>query len=472
MTSDAQHQRHVSDRSDSGFDAVMDSIDRLTAEERATLALQADQAEFGHEAYALALELLEQGHRERALRWLRAAARHHVAGAQRALLPRAVPTAASDDLRPLPALADTLPPAPTSERVTADSGDAPPAAAEPAASAGAAPRPRLSPVAQRIVLGVRLRDLRQSRQVGLQQAAAAMRCSVARISRMECGRIAFKDREVRELLTLYGVDDPDVRQTLLEFARAANERDLWSEYGDITPPWLRTQLALEQSATLIRTFEVQFIPGLLQTAKYAEAVTRLGNPIAPETEINRRVKLRMRRQKLLSVPEAPKFWAIADEGVLRREVGGPDVMREQLEHLVQMSGLPNVWLQILPFQAGGHAAIGAPVTIMRFAEPELSDIVHLEQLSGAIYLDKADEVQNYQCVMDRLAAYAETPHETAELLSRIVENSDPAAANDSPNAVPGMQERAYTGFMERLTGKALNPNDTEGFIGNLIASGS
>ncbi|MFE2378699.1 helix-turn-helix domain-containing protein [Streptomyces sp. NPDC059398] len=472
MTSDDQHQRLIEDQSDSGFHAVMDSIDRLTAEERAALALQADQAEFGYEAYALALELLEQGHRERALCWLRTAARHHVAGAQRALLPRGVPTAAPDDVRPLPAPADTVPLTPPLERVAADSSDAPPADAEPTASAGTPLRPRLSPVAQRIALGVRLRELRESKQINCHQVAAALHWSAAKISRMERGQVAFKDQAVRELLTLYGVHDPDVRQAFQESARAANERDWWSDYGDIMPPWLQTQFALERSAIHIHTFEVQFIPGLLQTAKYAEAVTRIGDPLASETAIDRRVELRMRRQEFLSTPEAPKVWAILDEGVLRREVGGPDVMREQLRHLIQVSELPNIRLQILPFQAGGHAAIGAPVTIMQFAEPELPDVVHLEQLSGAIYLDKADEVESYRGAMDRLVAYAETPLASGEYLSRLVEDPDHAADDDSPNVVPAVQERAYTRFMERLTNKALQPSDTEEFIGNMIASHS
>ena len=279
--------------------------------------------------------------------------------------------------------------------------------------------PRGGPTVLRIVLGSQLRRLREASCISREAAGEAIRGSHAKISRLELGRTGYKERDVADLLTLYNVTDQADREDFLALARQASAPGWWHQYGDVLPTWFETHLGLEEAASVIRTYENQFVPGLLQTPEYARAVTRLGHPQAPGGEIERRVGLRMARQRLLTRPEAPKLWAVLDEASLRRPLGGREVMRNQLEHLVEVSGLPNVTLQIAPFSIGGVAAAGGPVTILRFLEPDLPDIVYLEQLTSALYMDKRDDVDNYLSVMDRLCAEAEPPSATVPFLEKI-----------------------------------------------------
>ncbi|AZQ33227.1 XRE family transcriptional regulator [Streptomyces cyaneochromogenes] len=440
----------------------MDSIDRLTDEERAAVALQADQAELGHEAYALGLELLELGRRDQALRWLRTAARYHVTGAQRALRPRGTSAVVYDE-----AGAPANPQAGEREGVVCEPRRPAVTAASPA-GVRRPEHPPLTPAAQRIVLGARLRELRQICQLTSQHSARTIRCSASKISRVECGTVLPNLEEVEQLLTLYGVDKPEERRFVLDAWHGAKEKSWWHEYCDIMPSWVQTFFDLERSADLIKTYEVQFVPGLLQTPEYARAVIRMGNPTATEQDIDRRVQLRMKRQQLLHTADAPRLWAVVDESALRRPVGGSDVMREQLEHLLRMSNLPNIALQILPLQEAVTADIGAPVTVLRFAEPVLSDVVYLEQLSGAVYLSRWDDGNRYQSLLDQLATAAEKPHRTADILCRILDLAGTAPGSTVPDADTG----AYTRFMERLTAKAPHPNRTEEILDSLIANSS
>jgi transcriptional regulator with XRE-family HTH domain len=281
--------------------------------------------------------------------------------------------------------------------------------------------PRGGPTVLRIVLGTQLRKLREARGISREDAGESIRASHAKISRLELGRVGYKDRDVADLLTLYGVLDEDERADFLTLARQASTPGWWHRYGDVLPSWFETLIGLEEAASVIRTYEVQFVPGLLQTEDYARAVTRLGHPRASAVEIERRVALRMARQQLLTAAEAPRVWAVMDEAALRRALGGTEVMRAQLEHLIETAALPNVTLQIAPFSVGGLAAAGGPVTILRFQEPDLPDIVYLEQLTSALYLDKADDVDNYLAVMDRLCAEAEPPGRTARFLREILD---------------------------------------------------
>ncbi|MBL1069217.1 DUF5753 domain-containing protein, partial [Streptomyces sp. 7-21] len=214
----------------------------------------------------------------------------------------------------------------------------------------------------------------------------AIRGSHAKISRLELGRVGAKERDVADLLTLYGVTDEEQRGQFLALARQASTPGWWHKYSDVLPSWFETLIGLEDAASLIRTYEVQFVPGLLQTPDYARACVRLGHPRATEREVDRRVELRLRRQELLQRPHAPKLWAVVDEAALRRPLGGPRAMRQQLDHLRTMAERPNITLQIAPFRIGGVAAAGGPVTILRFQEPDLPDIVYLEQLNSALYL--------------------------------------------------------------------------------------
>ncbi|MBA4863809.1 helix-turn-helix domain-containing protein [Streptomyces sp. PSKA54] len=282
---------------------------------------------------------------------------------------------------------------------------------------------RGGPTVQRILLGTYLRRLRESLNISRVDAGSAIRASDAKLCRLELGRVSFKERDVADLLTLYGVDDLNTREEALELARRAKTPAWWRQYGDILPSWFEQHLGLEEAASLIRTYEVQFIPGLLQTAEYAEAVIRLGSPTAPADQIRRRVNLRLTRQELLSGPDAPRLWAVVDEAALRRPLGGPEVMRAQLQHLIEAADQPNVTLQVVPFHAGGHAAAGGPITVLRFPVPDLADVVYLEQLSSAIYLDKREDVDNYLAVMDRLSLVAAPSTDSVTFLEQILKEA-------------------------------------------------
>ncbi len=275
------------------------------------------------------------------------------------------------------------------------------------------------PTVQRLVLGSQLHRLRDSRGITAEQAAEAIRGSHSKISRMEHGRVGFKERDVGDLLTLYGVTDSEERAALLNLAREANTPGWWHAYSDILPTWLEPYVGLEAAASVIRTYQIQLVPGLLQTEGYARALIRQGSATSEE-EIARRGELRASRQEILRRPDAPQLWVVVDEGALRRPVGSRDVVREQLEYLVEIADHPAVTLQILPFHAGAHSAMGGPFTILRFAEPDLHDVVYIEQLTSALYLDKPVEVDSYLEVMEQLCLQAEPAANTTKVLRQIL----------------------------------------------------
>ncbi len=275
------------------------------------------------------------------------------------------------------------------------------------------------PTVQRLVLGGQLHKLRDARGITAEQAAEAIRGSHSKISRMEHGRVGFKERDVGDLLTLYGVTDSEERAALLNLAREANTPGWWHAYSDILPTWLEPYVGLEAAASIIRTYQIQLVPGLLQTEGYARALIRQGSA-ATEEEIARRGELRVSRQEILRRPDAPQLWAVVDEGALRRPVGSRDVVREQLQYLIEVADHPAVTLQIMPFQAGAHSAMGGPFTILRFAEPDLQDVVYIEQLTSALYLDKPVEVDSYLEVMEQLCLQAEPVASTTKVLGQIL----------------------------------------------------
>jgi transcriptional regulator with XRE-family HTH domain len=276
---------------------------------------------------------------------------------------------------------------------------------------------------RRILLGSQLRRLREARGVSRQDAGYVIRASESKISRLELGRVSFKERDVADLLTLYGVADESEREALLRLAREANAPGWWHRYGDVLPGWFQTYVGLEEAASLIRTYELQFVPGLLQSEGYSRAVIKLGNADAPEREIDQRVELRMQRQQRLVGPNAPRLWAVLDEAALRRPIGGREVMRGQLEHLLTVGKMSNVTVQVMPFTFGGHAAEGGAFSILRFPEPDLPDVVYVETLTGALYLDKRDDVDVYMQAMERLSVDSITPEGTAEMLGEILRES-------------------------------------------------
>jgi len=195
-------------------------------------------------------------------------------------------------------------------------------------------------------------------------------------------------------------------------------------------------VGLEQAASIIRTYQAQLVPGLLQTEEYARAVIALGYPEVPADEVQRRVTLRIKRQELLTRPQPPTLWAAMDEAALRRPLGGPRVLREQIQHLIEMTKLPNITLQIIPFDLGGHAAAGGSFTILRFAESDLPDIVYLEQLTSALYLDKRDDVEHYVAIMNRLCVNAEPPAETVRSLKAIIADMETTPAQAGAGVPP------------------------------------
>ena len=221
------------------------------------------------------------------------------------------------------------------------------------------------PTVLRMLLGAQLRRLRERNGITREAAGWEIRASESKISRMELGRVGFKERDVSDLLTLYGVTDTEERTALLALARQANAPGWWHRYGDVLPHWFQSYLDLEAAATMIRTYEVQFVPGLLQTAGYARAVIRIGHSGARAEEIERRVEVRMARQRVLHRENPPQLWAVIDEAVLRRPMGGHKVMREQVLHLLEATKMPNVRIQVVPFHAGGHAAAGGAFKIGR-----------------------------------------------------------------------------------------------------------
>ncbi len=273
---------------------------------------------------------------------------------------------------------------------------------------------------RRIMLGASLRKLREDRGLTREVAGFHIRASESKISRMELGRVGFKTRDVEDLLTLYGVHDDAERRGLLEMVREANTPGWWHKYGDVLPNWFVTFIGLEEAASVIRTYEVQFVPGLLQTAAYARAVIRLGYPDDPEESIEHRVHLRMQRQERLRQKGGPRLWAVIDEAALKRPIGGEGIMREQLQHLLEVSMLPNITVQVMPFRFGMHAAEGGAFTILRFPEADLSDVVYVEQLWGALYLDKREDIDPYLTAMEQLCVESTTPGGTAEIIGDLL----------------------------------------------------
>jgi hypothetical protein len=276
------------------------------------------------------------------------------------------------------------------------------------------------PTVRRMLVGAHLRRLRAEAGLSREQAGAAIRASEWKIHRLENGQVGFKERDVVDLLGLYGVGDPREVAALLVLAREANAPGWWHHFGDLLPPWFRAYVDLESAASLIRAYEGQFVPGLLQTEGYVRAVVGGAQLAGGPEEAERRVALRLGRQGLLVGVGAPRLWAVVDEAALRRPVGGRGVMRGQLEWLAQACKWPNVTLQVLPLAAGAHPAMVGAFSVLRFADQELPDVVYVEHLTNAAYLDRRDEVEQYLDVMEQLCVGAEPPDKTVAFLDKLL----------------------------------------------------
>ncbi|WP_320783778.1 helix-turn-helix transcriptional regulator [Streptomyces sp. CRN 30] len=284
-------------------------------------------------------------------------------------------------------------------------------------------RPEPAPTLLKMLVGVQLTGMREDAGHSQDQAARAVGFSPAKLSRIEAGkgRRPPAEGDVRALLELYGADEHEA-SVLLQLLRRAGEPGWWQRYDKrLMPEWFDRLVGLQEAAATIRTFEIQYVPGLLQTPAYTRAVVERGLPTAPAAEVQRRVELRRRRGELLHRADAPQLWAVVDESVLLRVLGGRLVMREQLEYLIRMAQLAHVTVQIVPLDVTDAAAPAIPITYLRFGGLDLPDIVYLEHIRSANFLEDRDETEEYRLALDRLADDALSPRDSLELLRQTLE---------------------------------------------------
>ncbi|MCZ0985847.1 helix-turn-helix domain-containing protein [Streptomyces diastatochromogenes] len=276
---------------------------------------------------------------------------------------------------------------------------------------------RAAPTVGQVVLGKRLQELREAAGLSREEAARVLRVASATVRRMEMAEVALKIPYVQVLLTTYGVPEEE-SAAFVRLAEEANQPGWWQRFHDVLPDWFSLYVSLEGAARIIRSYEPHFVPGLLQTEEYAREVMEAGTigQTGPET-VERHVSLRMERQRLLERDDPPHLWVIMDETVLRRPVSiRPEVMRDQLDRLLEYAERDRVTLQLAEFAAGPHPGTYAPFTLFRFAEPELPDMVFTEYLTGALYLDSRQEVSAHLEVLDHMTARAASAQRTMKLL--------------------------------------------------------
>lgn len=277
-----------------------------------------------------------------------------------------------------------------------------------------------APTVLRIVLGKRLKELRLAADISLRSAAKRLDVSELTIRRMENGDHGLKIPYVEGLLQTYGVP-PTESEDFITLARKANEPGWWHRFRDALPDWFSVYVSLESAASLIRTYEPHYVPGLLQTEDYARAILGIGDPNGTAEDMERRVALRIKRQELLVRPDAPITWVVMDETVFRRSIATAGVMRAQVDRLLEMSHAQNITLQIMPFSAGHHVGAFGPFHLFRFEMPELPDVVYTESLTGANYLDERADVVAYLEALDRMCAQAATVARTRDILAELRE---------------------------------------------------
>jgi transcriptional regulator with XRE-family HTH domain len=280
-------------------------------------------------------------------------------------------------------------------------------------------RPDSGPTVLRMILGRQLQALREKAGMSHQQAAEAIYSSYYTIRRMERAEGGLKPLTVKSLLMAYGITDVREIDTFLALARDASKPGWWHSYDDVLPSWFKVAVGLEESASLIRAYEPQVIPGLLQTAGYATAITAASFPGATAEETDRRVTLRLARQELFRRPAPPDYWVVLEETVLRRPIGGPDVMRGQLVHLIEAAESAAITIQVISFATGWHPALYGMFNIFRFPDQEMPDIVYGEGLTGAYYLNKPAEAASYIKALDHMCAQAAEPEQTITILHNI-----------------------------------------------------
>jgi transcriptional regulator with XRE-family HTH domain len=274
-----------------------------------------------------------------------------------------------------------------------------------------------APTVLRMILGKRLQDMRQGAGVSLDDAAKALRVKPLTIRRLEKAEVALKPLYVEKLLETYGADRQEIDE-FITLAERANRPGWWHPYRDVLPTWFTAYVSLETGAKTLRTYEPHYVTGLLQTYGYARALLRAGFPHDSDEDLERRVDLRLRRQSLLEKSDPPNLWVVMEEAVLHRAVGGPEVMREQIDRLLAASELDHVGVDIVPFSAGAHIGVCAPFTYFRFEETELPDIVYSEILSASMYLDQRSDVSAHLEAHGRMSLLTSSADSKA-LLNRM-----------------------------------------------------
>jgi hypothetical protein len=281
---------------------------------------------------------------------------------------------------------------------------------------------RSSPTVKRRRLAVELRRHREGAALTIDEVAERLEWSTAKISRIENARVRVLPRDVKFLLGTYGLTDQDEAwEVLLTLARESRQRGWWQQYGEAVPDWFEVFVGLEAEAATIFCYDAEFVPGMLQTEEYARAIHRAQLFNASEEEIGRLVRVRMARQELLTSEDAPQLWLVINEAIIRRIVGGRDVMREQLKRLIEGSRLPNMTLQVVPFGAGAHPAMDGSFQLLGFPEPSDPQVVYIEYHTGALYLEKAAEVTRYGLAFDHLRASALPVDASRNLMARAAE---------------------------------------------------
>ncbi|SFF58026.1 Helix-turn-helix domain-containing protein [Streptomyces mirabilis] len=275
-----------------------------------------------------------------------------------------------------------------------------------------------APTVLRMVLGKRLKQLREQAGVSFEEAARAIEVTPLTVRRIEKAEVGLRIPYVKELLRTYGVPATEI-DDFLALAREANQPGWWYKYRDVLPEWFSAYVSLESEASVIRLYEPHYVPGLLQTNDYAAALMRVGFPNESKEDVARRVALRTRRQDLLAKPDAPAIWAILDETVLRRPVGGAEVMRAQIDRLHEVLDMPKVRIQVMRFGVGAHPGAFGPFHHFRFGFSELPDVIYTESLAGAVYVDRPGDVVTYLEVLDRMSVQAEPVARTRAILAEL-----------------------------------------------------
>jgi len=274
-----------------------------------------------------------------------------------------------------------------------------------------------SPAVGRRRLAQELRRLRSAAGLTIFEVADRLECSAGKVSRIETGAVGVRVQDVRDMLDLYGVSGTQ-REDLVDLVRLARQRAWWNDYTDVVPADSARFYGLEDGAAAIQQHSVALIPGLLQTPAYARALISAAAGVPAEV-IERRIELRLRRQRLLARPQPPRLHVLLDEAALHRLVGGPEVMAGQLDHLVEVAGLPDVRLQVLPFTVGAYSAVGVAFTVFGFADPADPQVVYLEQFTRNTLLERAEEADRYTAAFAGAANQALDPGRSVALVSQL-----------------------------------------------------